>query len=390
MTEPARNPHPVPLPKQPETIRKQHVHNRETGQRHRQTRPDEKRENGSRTSRQHRHTRNRLPAPARTSHARLLRQARAGHGLPGTAGTAATPSNTAPSPAPASTRPKPSSGKPCAATPHSGPNTAAPPLENPGLTPQTCDIAICAYALDGHPEPQTVLAHIHRSLVPGGTLVLCVRHPLYTATGTPDTATDSGRHNTQRSTVRYSTKANACPPKQNPSPAATGRPPPSSTASSPPGFTPDPPSEHPPYRHTPTPAKPPSPPRPPPSSSPRSAPTDTGTPPCRTTASRPHPAYPLPHHAPFTAIVNFPAGNISRYNPACTQPVIAHASRPEHDRTPRPHMPASHHRPPAGRIRLHVCDRNPVPHRTGSRIGNRHTNRLYSRPENRCSPSPSL
>ena len=56
------------------------------------------------------------------------------------------------------------------------------PLENPGLEPQACDIAICAYALDEHPDPESVLTHIHRSLIPGGTLVLCVRHPLHTAT----------------------------------------------------------------------------------------------------------------------------------------------------------------------------------------------------------------
>ena len=61
------------------------------------------------------------------------------------------------------------------------------PLENPGVPPQTCDIALCAYALDEHPDPESVLTHIHRSLIPGGTLVLCVRHPLRTATGTPAT-----------------------------------------------------------------------------------------------------------------------------------------------------------------------------------------------------------
>ena len=44
---------------------------------------------------------------------------------------------------------------------------------------------------------------------------------------------------------------------------------------------------------------------------------------------------------------DFPAGNISRYNPACPQPVIPrHASRPENDKTSRPDTPVSYSRPP--------------------------------------------
>ena len=92
------------------------------------------------------------------------------------------------------------------------------PLENPDIPPQTCDIAICAYALDEHPEPQTVLAHIHRSLIPGGTLVLCVRHPLHTATGTPDTATDSDDTTAATLSARYFDESERMPAKGKPVP----------------------------------------------------------------------------------------------------------------------------------------------------------------------------
>ena len=92
------------------------------------------------------------------------------------------------------------------------------PLENPGLKPQTCDIALCAYALDEHPDPQTVLAHIHRSLIPGGTLVLCARHPLHTATGTPDTATDNNDTSAATLFARYFDESERAPAKGKPAP----------------------------------------------------------------------------------------------------------------------------------------------------------------------------
>src|SRR5262245_50117159 len=66
-------------------------------------------------------------------------------------------------------------------------------LEQLALTPATFDLAYSALALHYIRDLERLLAEVHRALVPGGSLVASIEHPIFTAPRKPGWSVDQGR-----------------------------------------------------------------------------------------------------------------------------------------------------------------------------------------------------
>jgi ubiquinone/menaquinone biosynthesis C-methylase UbiE len=69
-------------------------------------------------------------------------------------------------------------------------------MEQPSLSPASFDLAYSSLALHYVANLDGLLAAVHRSLLPGGSLIFSVEHPIYTAPTNPHWAMDAAGHKT--------------------------------------------------------------------------------------------------------------------------------------------------------------------------------------------------